>query len=77
MSANAGGPAERMAPITKGSPLTLGAGCRGILCGTAGTANITVGGSALVNVPMQQGYNPIRVESVQAGGTADNMWALY
>ena len=77
MSANAGGPAERMELVVKGSPLTSGTGCRGILCGTPGTANITVAGQALVNVPMQQGYNPIRVQSVQAGGTADNMWALY
>ena len=77
MSANAGGPAEAMELVVKGSPLVKGTGCRGILCGTAGTANITVGGQALANVPMQQGYNPLRVQSVQAGGTADNMWALY
>ena len=77
MAANASGPAEKMEAITKGSPFANGTGCRGILCGTPGTANITVGGVALVNVPIQQGYNPIRVQSVQTGGTADNMWALY
>lgn len=77
MAANAGGPAEKMELIVKGSPLANGTGARGILCGTPGTANITVGGVALVNVPIQQGYNPIRVQSVQTGGTADNMWALY
>ena len=77
MSANAGGPAEKMEQVTKGTPFVNGTGSRGILCGTPGTANITVGGVALVNVPMQQGYNPLRVQSVQAGGTADNMWALF
>lgn len=76
MAANASGPAESMVPITKGSPLTSGP-CRSILCGTPGTANITVAGVALVNVPLQQGYNPIRVESVQAGGTCGDLWALY
>lgn len=77
MSANANGPAEKMEAITKGTPFTLGTGARGILCGTPGTANITVGGTALVNVPLQQGYNPIRVQSVQAGGTASDLWALF
>lgn len=77
MSANASGPAERMALITKGSALPGGTGCRGILCGTPGTANITVAGAALANVPLQQGYNPIRVQSVEAGGTATDLWALY
>lgn len=77
MSANAGGPAERMELVVKGAAFVNGTGSRGILCGTPGTANITVGNQALVNVPIQQGYNPIRVQSVQAGGTADNMWALF
>lgn len=77
MSANASGPAEVMGPITKGVALPYGTGTRAILCGVAGTANITVNGVALTNVPLQQGYNPIRVQSVQAGGTASDLWALY
>lgn len=72
----ASGPAEIMTPITKGSALANGP-CRSILCGTAGTINITVAGVALTNVPLQQGYNPIRVQSVQVGGTALDLWALY
>lgn len=77
MSANASGPAEKMEPIIKGTPFVNGTGARGILCGTPGTANITVGGALLSNVPLQQGYNPIRVQSVQAGGTASDLWALF
>ncbi len=72
----ASGPAEQMGLITKGAALPFGK-CRGILCGTAGTANITVNTVVLTNVPLQQGYNPIRVDSVQSGGTAADLWALY
>ena len=76
MSANASGPAEIVVQITKGVALSAGP-CRSILCGSAGTLNITVNGVALTNVPIQQGYNPIRVQSVQAGGSATDLWALY
>ena len=75
MSAESG-PAEQMELVTKGTPMTRGK-CRSILCGTAGTANVTLNGVAFTNVPLQQGYNPIRVDSVQAGGTASDLWALY
>lgn len=75
MSAESG-PAEQMELVVKGTPMTKGK-CRSILVGTAGDANLTLNGAALVGVPLQQGYNPIRADSFQAGGTATNIWALY
>ena len=76
MSAESG-PAEQVAgPLTKNVALPLGK-CRALLCGTAGTLNITMNGVALTNVPIQQGYNPLRIESIQAGGTATDLWAIY
>ena len=55
-----------------------GAYCRGLLVGTAGTANLTTfDGSAITDVPLQQGYNPIACKHVNTGGTADDIWALY
>lgn len=75
MSAESG-PAEQMELVVKGTPMTKGK-CRSILVGTAGTANVTLNGVAFANVPLQQGYNPIRIDSVQAGGTASDLWALY
>jgi hypothetical protein len=75
MSAESG-PAEFVELITKGAALPKGK-CRSILCGTAGTINFTIAGVAKTNVPLQQGYNPIRVDSVEAGGTCSDIWALY
>lgn len=50
----------------------------GLLVGTAGTANIVDESGALCpDVPLQQGYNPIRCKQIRTGGTADNIWALY
>lgn len=71
-------PAQNMAAVTKGSSELPGGVCRSLLVGTAGTANITTpDGTDLDSVPLQQGYNPIMVSKVRAGGTADNIWALY
>jgi hypothetical protein len=52
---------------------------RAFLVGTAGTANlIDVSGVTFANVPLQQGYNPIRgIKIVKTGGTADDIWPLY
>lgn len=72
-------PAFEVAKVTKddGSDLPDGA-CRALLVGTAGTANIVdAAGNDLANVPLQAGYNPIRVARVKLGGTADDIWALY
>lgn len=73
------GPAAQILPVTKSDTLDLPMGvCRALLVGTAGTANlIDASGSTVANVPLQQGYNPIGVQRVLTGGTADNIWALY
>lgn len=65
--------------VTKNDSADLPNGvCRGLLVGTAGTANLNdMRGGTTDNVPLQQGYNPLRVRRVRAGGTADNIWALY
>lgn len=70
--------AQAMAPVTLANAPLPGGVCRGLLVGTAGTANIIDGaGNSLTNVPLQQGYNPIQVRQVGTGGTAANIWALY
>ena len=71
-------PAYGLVSVTKAnSDLTNGT-CRGLLVGTAGTANLMdAAGNTLSNVPLQQGYNPIAVLQVRTGGTADDIWALY
>lgn len=75
--ANIIGPATRLVKVTLGVALANGP-CRGILVGTAGTLNMTdLEGNVLTDVPIQQGYNPLFATSFQAGGTADDIWALY
>ena len=52
--------------------------CKGLLVGTAGTANLVQpDGTERDDVPLQAGYNPICVLRVKTGGTADDIWALY
>lgn len=65
--------------VTKSDTADLPDGvCRGLLVGTAGTANLDdLRGNARTSVPLQQGYNPLRVRRVRTGGTADDIWALY
>ncbi len=65
--------------VTKNDNADLPDGiCRGLLVGTAGTANLhDMRGNLRSNVPLQQGYNPLRVRRVRTSGTADNIWALY
>ena len=72
-------PAKEVAKVTKDDLSDLPDGtCRSLLVGTAGTANIVdAQGNDLANVPLQQGYNPIRVARVKTGGAADDIWALY
>lgn len=63
--------------ITKGTAFPQGL-CRGLLVGTAGTANLVQEDDTVTtDVPLQQGYNPLAVKQVNAGGTADDIWALY
>jgi hypothetical protein len=54
-----------------------GGTCRALLVGTAGTATvIDAEGNTSTNIPLQVGYNPIRVSKVTYGTAAD-VWALY
>ncbi|WP_143596259.1 spike base protein, RCAP_Rcc01079 family [Tistlia consotensis] len=72
------GPARDVVLVTKGSDSLPDGAARGLLVGTAGTANlVTEQGGVRSDVPLQQGYNPIRVLAVLTGGTADDIWAIY
>ncbi len=72
------GPARKYAPVTKANSDLPDGCCRGLLVGTAGTANLTeVDGTERADVPLQQGYNPLPCKQVRLGGTASNIWALY
>lgn len=52
--------------------------CRGLLVGTAGTANLMdIDGNIEALVPLVAGYNMLVVKQVRLGGTADNIRALY
>ena len=72
-------PAVILEPVTKDDDTDLASGLtRGLLVGIAGTANLVDGSGAIrTNVPLQVGYNPVRVSRVRLGGTADDIWALY
>ncbi len=61
---------QQAGDIPTGSP-------RGLLCGTAGTfTGVDAEGNAITSLPLQQGYNPIRVR-MWTGGTASDVWGLY
>ncbi len=63
--------------VTKADTDMANGKCRGLLVGTAGTANLMeTDGTVRTNVPLQAGYNPLVVRQVRTGGTADNIWAL-
>lgn len=65
-------------PVTKADADLPEGPCRGLLVGTAGTANLMeLDGTVRTNVPLQAGYNNLVVKQVMLGGTADNIWALY
>lgn len=71
-------PADQFVPVTKANVDLSGGACRGLLVGTAGTANLMqIDGEIRTNVPLQVGYNPLAVLQVRTGGGADNIWALY
>jgi len=72
-------PAAKLVPITPNDDSDLPDGvCRGLLAGTAGTANlIDASGIERTGVPLQQGFNPLGAQRVKTGGTAANLWALY
>lgn len=77
MTASNSDPCLTYVKVTKGTPLAKSP-CRALLVGTPGTANLKdTAGTDCANFPLQQGYNPISVMSVENGGTADDIWALY
>lgn len=72
------GSARRVVLLVKGSAMPAQGVCRALLVGTAGTANVKDGdGNTCTNIPLQVGYNPIIITSLDAGGTASDIWALY
>ncbi|MCK1543274.1 hypothetical protein IVB12_15265 [Bradyrhizobium sp. 179] len=69
-------PGRKIAQVTSGVDLAAGP-CRALLVGTAGTATVVdIEGNTSTNIPLQQGYNPIRVTKVTFGTAAD-IWAIY
>ena len=71
-------PADDFISVTKADADLPGGVCRGLLVGTAGTANLqTQDGANRTNVPLQAGYNPLICKQVRTGGTAADIWALY
>lgn len=78
MTGNSRNPADSWVKLTKANSDLAGGVCRGLLVGTAGTANLRDGADVdTADVPLQQGYNPLKVKQLRTGGTADNIWALY
>lgn len=74
----ADGPAGAYVKVTKAATDLPDGACRGLCVGTPGTANLVdLTGATRTNYPLQQGYNPIAVQRVLTGGTADDIWALY
>ncbi len=71
-------PAKKYPLVTKANSDLPGGTCRGLLVGTAGTANLMdKDGVIETDVPLQQGYNPLCAKQVRTGGTADDIRALY
>ena len=64
--------------VTKANSALPDGTCRGLLVGTAGTANLMDGDDNIrSNVPLQAGFNPLCCKQVRTGGTAADIWALY
>lgn len=71
-------PATKYVPVTPGAEDLPDGVCRGLLVGSAGTCNLTEpDGTDRDDVPLIAGYNPLAALKVRAGGTADDIWALY
>lgn len=72
-------PARAVRPVTKDDGADLPDGtCRALLVGSGGTANLVdAAGNDLSGVPLQTGYNPVRVARFKTGGTATDIWAIY
>jgi hypothetical protein len=77
-NANLESPAKTFEPIVKSASDLPSGICRCLLVGIAGTANLVdASGTTRNNVPLQVGYNPLRVSKVLNGGTANDIWVLY
>lgn len=64
--------------VTKANSALPNGPCRGLLVGTAGTANLKdIYGNIETDVPLSVGINPLKCSEVRTGGTADNIRALY
>lgn len=75
---NPAGPANRMLAVAKADGDLPGGIAKALLVGMGGTANLMdAEGNLAANVPLQAGYNPLRVRQVRTGGTAMDIWALY
>lgn len=72
-------PARVLRSVTKNDASDLPDGtCRALLVGSGGTANLVdAGGNELTGVPLQTGFNPVRIARVKTGGTASDIWAIY
>jgi hypothetical protein len=70
--------ASRVVAVVKANQDLPNGTASALLVGTAGTAELMdATGATISNVPLQVGYNPIRVKQVRIGGTASDIWALY
>lgn len=68
-------PASGVREVTKGEAMST---CRALWIGTAGTLNFTTAnGEVITDFPALAGLIPIAVASVESGGDADDIWALY
>lgn len=71
-------PAQAILEITPDDDADNCDGCRAILCEVAGDAKVTDSAGNTVTIPMQQGYNPIRLKRVwSTDTTATGLFALY
>jgi hypothetical protein len=71
-------PAEAIVAVTPSDSVDLTVPSRGLLCGVAGNAQVTTQAGQTVTIPLQQGYNPIRVRRVwSTSTTATGIFALY
>lgn len=78
MSSHLSAPAENIAAVTPNDSTDIAANCRGLLCGVAGDCKVTTQAGNAVTIPLQAGYNPIRVTRVwSTGTTATGIYALY
>jgi len=73
------GDAESVTPANSNLPLVATYGAtKGLLVSSAGTANLMMeSGNIVTGMPLQVGYNPLRVKQVRTGGTASGIYALY